>query len=283
MKPAKKQDNGPVDQVFFENCGLRRLWHQEQWFYSVVDVVRTLTDSENPRRYWSDLKIKMAREEGCDQLYEKIVHFKLPAEDGKMRETDCASVEGILRIVQSIPSRKAEPFKQWLARIGHERLQEIADPELALSRARAYWQKHGRSASWIQQRMMGQETRHKLTDYWKNHEIREGKEFALLTNLIHEEWAGIGVQEHRELKGLTTQNLRDHMSEEELIFTALAELSTRRIAEKEDADGLEENKKAAKAGGRIARNAKEELEAKTGRKVVTGENFLPSKPQKLLG
>ena len=192
-----------------------------------------------------------------------------------MRETDCAGVQGVLRIIQSIPSPKAEPFKQWLAKVGYERIQDMSDPAGSLDRAREYWQKHGRSEKWIQQRMMGQETRNKLTDYWKGHQITEEEEFAILTNIIHQEWSGVTVKKHKDIKGLKSQNLRDHMSEAELIFTALAELSTRQIAESVSASGMEENAEAGKKGGTIAKRARLELEQKTGRSVVTGENFLP--------
>ncbi|OHC83049.1 MAG: antirepressor, partial [Sideroxydans sp. RIFOXYB12_FULL_59_6] len=189
--------------------------------------------------------------------------------------TDVATAETLLRLVQSVPSPKAEPIKLWLAKVGYERMQEMADPALSLERARETWQQHGRSEKWIQQRMTGQETRNKLTDYWANHDIRKGEEFAILTNIIHQEWAGVDVKSHKAMKGLKTQNLRDHMSEAELIFTALAELSTRQIAESVDAAGMAENEQAAKKGGGIARHARMELESKTGKKVVSGENFLP--------
>ena len=177
-------------------------------------------------------------------------------------------------------SKKAEPIKQWLAKVGQERVQEMADPSKAIDRARETYQKLGRSEKWIQQRMTGQETRNKLTDYWKDHEITEGEEYAILTNIIHQEWSGLSVKEHKNLKGLKSQNLRDHMSEAELIFTALAELSTRQIAESENATGMEVNKKSAKRGGKIAKEAKEKLELETGKKVVTDSNFLPHKQPK---
>jgi DNA-damage-inducible protein D len=182
-----------------------------------------------------------------------------------------------LRLVQSVPSPKAEPIKLWLAKVGHERIQEMADPGIGLDRARELWRKHGRSEKWIQQRMMGQETRNKLTDYWSNHGIREGDEFAILTNIIHQEWSGVTVKDHKAIKGLKTQNLRDHMTEAELIFTALAEMSTRQIAESEKAEGMPKNKVAAKKGGGIARKARKELEERTGKSVVSGSNFLPPK------
>lgn len=260
----------------FEGKQIRRHFDEdtETWYFSVVDVVGALTDSVNPRDYWFKMKIRVKSEDGfepstiCRQL-------KMQAPDGKMRTTDAANVEGLLRIIQSIPSPKAEPFKQWLAKVGYERLQDMSDPARSLDRAREYWQQHGRSAKWIQQRMMGQETRNKLTDYWQDHEITKEEEYAILTNIIHQEWTGVSVKKHKALKGLKTQNLRDHMSEAELIFTALAELSTRQIAESVNATGMDKNKEAGKKGGGIARKARRELEAKTGRKVVTGENFLP--------
>lgn len=201
-----------------------------------------------------------------------------------MRLTDVASAETLLRLVQSVPSPKAEPIKLWLAKVGYERMQEMADPARAIDRARETWQKHGRSEKWIQQRMTGQETRNKLTDYWANHDIEEGQEFAILTNIIHQEWSGVTVQDHKAIKGLKSQNLRDHMSEAELIFTALAELSTRQIAETTSATGMDENKVAAKTGGNIAQKARLELEQKTGQRIVTGHNYLPpGKVKKIKG
>ena len=261
----------------FEGQAIRRSYDEatETWWFSVIDVVQALTDSNNARRYWSDLKRKLAQEAGSEQPYEKIVQLKLPAPDGKQRLTDCASAATLLRIVQSIPSPKAEPIKLWLAKVGFERMQEMADPALSLDRARETWRKHGRSDKWIQQRMTGQETRNKLTDYWREHGIQEGQEFAILTGIIHQEWAGVSVQEHKRIKGLKSHNLRDHMSEAELIFTALAELSTRQIAENTKATGMPANQTAAKAGGGIAKRARLQLEAQTGRRVVSGENYLP--------
>ena len=205
----------------------------------------------------------------CHQL-------KLESSDGKKYKTDVADIKTIFRIIQSVPSKKAEPIKQWLAKVGQERVQEMADPSNAIDRARDTYKKLGRSEKWIQQRMTGQETRNKLTDYWKDHEITEGEEYAILTNIIHQEWSGLSVKEHKNLKGLKSQNLRDHMSEAELIFTALAELSTRQIAESENATGLEENKSSAQKGGKIAREAREKLELQTGQNVVTDSNFLPT-------
>lgn len=261
----------------FDGQAIRRVYDEstETWWFSVIDVVQVLTESSNANRYWSDLKRKLAQEAGSEQPYEKIVRLKLTAPDGKQRETDCATAETLLRVVQSIPSPKAEPIKLWLAKVGYERMQELADPALSLDRARQTWQQHGRSDKWIQQRMTGQETRNKLTDYWSEHDIKAGSEFAILTNIIHREWSGLSVAQHKEKKGLASHNLRDHMSEAELIFTALAELSTRQIAESVQATGMAENKTAATTGGRIARQARNQLEAQTGKPVVTGANYLP--------
>ena len=260
----------------FDGQAIRRVYDEatETWWFSVIDIVQVLTDSENARDYWFKMKQRVKAEDGAE-LSTFCRQLKLPAADGKQRLTDCATAQSLLRIVQSIPSPKAEPIKLWLAKVGYERMQEMADPAQALDRARQTWQQQGRSDKWIAQRMTGQETRNKLTDYWSEHGIEKGREFAILTNLIHQEWAGLSVAEHKEAKGLTSHNLRDHMSEAELIFTALAELSTRQIAERHNATGMAENKTAAQAGGRIARQARTQLESQTGQSVVTGDNYLP--------
>ena len=252
--------------------------NDEIWYFSIIDIIKILTNQphyQSARNYWKVLKSRLLKEgnetvTNCNQL-------KMVAEDGKMRETDVANVEQIFRLIQSIPSPKAEPFKQWLAKVGYERIQEIQDPAQSIDRARENWKQHGRSEKWIQQRMMGQETRNKLTDYWKEAGIEEKKDFAVLTNIIHQEWTGLTVKKHKEIKDLESQNLRDHMSEAELIFTALAELSTRQIAEKDEAKGLIDNAKASKKGGKVAKNARLELEQNTGKNIITGENFLPPK------
>ncbi len=264
----------------FEQKQVRTHWdkEQEKWYFSVIDVIEVLTGSSVPKRYWSDLKKKLAKE--GSQLYEKIVQLKFEAADGKKYATDCLDTQDLLRLIQSVPSPKAEPFKQWLAKVGYERMQEIADPEQSLDRARENWQKLGRSEKWIQQRMTGQETRNKLTDYWKESGVEKSDEFAFLTNIIHQEWTGLTVKKHKDLKGLKTQNLRDHMSEAELIFTALAELSTRQIAEAEKAKGIQQNAIAGRKGGAVAKNARRELESKTGQKVITSDNFLPPASEK---
>ncbi len=259
----------------FEQKKVRTHWNakEEKWYFSIVDVIEILTGTDRPRKYWSDLKAKLKKE--GSELSEKIGQLKMQSDDGKMYATDVADTEQLLRLIQSIPSPKAEPFKQWLAKTGYERMKEIGDPEQSLDRARENWQRLGRSEKWIQQRMTGQETRNKLTDYWKESGVQKGDEFAFLTNIIHQEWTGLTVQKHKNLKGLKTQNLRDHMSEAELIFTALAELSTRQIAESEKAKGIKQNAVAGKKGGKIAKDARVALENKTGKKVVTGDNFLP--------
>ncbi len=267
----------------FESRQVRTAWNEdsEEWYFSIIDVIEILTESMRPRKYWDDLKRKLQAE--GSELSEKIGQLKMVAPDGKMRLTDVANTEQLFRLIQSIPSPKAEPFKQWLAKVGYERLKETVDPAQSIDRARENWKKHGRSEKWIQQRMTGQETRNKLTDYWKEAGVKENKEFAALTSIIHQEWAGLTVSAHKSLKGLKGQNLRDHMSEAELIFTALAELSTRQIAENEHAKGFKENASASKKGGNVARVARKEYEAKTGKSVVTGENFLSPAKQRKIG
>ena len=267
-----------IKSAFFEAHAIRRIYDEatETWLFSVIDIIQVLTqpsDYQAARKYWKVLKGRLGKE--GSQLVTNCYQLKMTAEDGRQRLTDVATAETLLRLVQSVPSPKAEPIKLWLAKVGYERMQEMADPALSLDRARETWQKHGRSDKWVQQRMTGQETRNKLTDYWADHDIKKGEEFAILTNIIHQEWSGVSVKDHKDIKGLQSQNLRDHMSEAELIFTALAELSTRQIAEVDDATGMVENKVAAKKGGTIAKEARKALEEKTGRQVVTGENFLP--------
>ncbi len=235
------------DLVIFEGTNIRRLYDDktETWYFSVVDILQVLLqqpDFQTARKYWNKLKERLNKE--SSQSVTKCHQLKLEAADGKKYLTDVADPETLLRLIQSVPSPKAEPIKLWLAKVGYERMQEMTDPARSLNRARETWQKHGRSEKWIQQRMMGQETRNKLTDYWKTHEVNGSDEFAILTNIIHQEWTGVSVKEHKDIKGLQNQNLRDHMSEAELIFTALAELSTRQIAESVQATGLPENAEA---------------------------------------
>jgi hypothetical protein len=264
----------------FENHKIRRFYDEktETWYFSVIDIIQVLIqqpDYQAARNYWKVLKNRLNKE--GSQVVTNCNRLKLPAEDGRLRLTDVASPEALLRLIQSVPSPKAEKIKLWLAKVGYERMQEMADPARSLDRARETWKKHGRSQKWIQQRMMGQETRNKLTDYWSEHEIKSEEEFAILTNVIHQEWSNLTVKDHKQIKGLKTQNLRDHMTEAELIFTALAELSTRQIAETVQATGMTENTHAGKTGGSIAKKARLELEQKTGKKVVSNDSFLPTK------
>jgi len=268
----------------FDGQSIRRVFDEstETWWFSVIDVVQVLTqqaDYQTARKYWNQLRGRLAKE-GSESVT-SCHRLKLPAADGKNYLTDVATAETLLRIVQSVPSPKAEPIKLWLAKVGYERMQEMVDPALSLDRARQTWQQHGRSDKWIQQRMTGQETRNKLTDYWSEHDIKPGSEFAILTNIIHQEWAGVSVAQHKEMKGLKSHNLRDHMSEAELIFTALAELSTRQIAESAEATGMAQNKSAAQTGGRIARQARNQLESQTGKSLVVScsipDDYIDSK------
>lgn len=271
---AKKKKEKKL--AIFKGQRIRRYYDEkgEKWYFSVIDIIAALieqTDFQLARNYWKVLKTRLISE--GSEVVTKCNRLKLIAQDGKMRETDVADVETLLRLIQSVPSKKAEPIKLWLARVGYERIEEINNPEIALNRSRDYWQRMGRSQKWIQQRMMGQEIRNKLTDYWKNNEVKEQDEYAILTNIIHQEWSDVTVKEHKNLKNLKSGNLRDHMTDAELVFTALAELSTRQIAETMKAKGLEENKIPAKKGGQVAKNARLELEQKTGKKVVSGNNF----------
>ena len=276
----------PEELKLFEGNRIRHIYDEEKetYYFSVVDIIAILIekDYQSARKYWNKLAQRL-RDEGSEQTVTNCHQLKLQADDGKMRKTDVADIKTIFRIIQSVPSKKAEPIKQWLAKVGQERVKEMADPSTAIDRARETYKKLGRSEKWIQQRMTGQETRNKLTDYWSEHDIKEGEEYAILTNIIHQEWSGLSVKEHKSLKGLKSQNLRDHMSEAELIFTALAELSTRQVAESENATGMEENKKAAIKGGRVANRARKDFEATTGQKVVTDSNFLPAikKPKQI--
>ena len=269
----------------FESYKIRRIFDEktDTWYFSLIDIIAVLIDQKDFKKaqsYWTTLKSRLKKE--GNESVTKCDKLKMQSSDGKFYKTDAANVETILRLVQSVPSPKAEPIKLWLAKIGYERMQEMTNPEKALNRSREYWHKQGRSKKWIQQRMMGQETRNKLTDYWRDHDITEEDEFAILTNIIHQEWSEFSVKDHKRIKGLKTQNLRDHMTEAELIFSALAELSTRQIAESTQATGMKENKLASKKGGGIARKARKELEKKTGRNVISKDNFLQPANKKRL-
>ncbi len=264
--------------IIFKGKNIRRKWNSknEKWYFSVVDIISVLIDQQDHKRaqsYWTTLKNRLKDEES--QVITKCDQLKMTASDGKKYLTDVADVETLFRLIQSVPSPKAEPIKLWLAKVGYERLQDMSDPARSLNRARNYWQKMGRSEKWIQQRMMGQETRNKLTDYWKTHEVNEQNEYAILTNIIHEEWSDLSVKEYKKLKSLKSENLRDHMTEAELIFSALAEFSTRQIAEKLNSIGFEENKLPSKKGGGIAKLARTELEKKIGKSIISDTNYLP--------
>ncbi|MBI5000051.1 MAG: Bro-N domain-containing protein [Euryarchaeota archaeon] len=258
--------------VVFQGKNIRRKWHEGQWYFSVVDVVAVLTESTIPRRYWADLKAKLD-EEGFE-LYEKIVQLKLIAEDGKLRETDCANTESMFRIIQSIPSKNAEPFKRWLARVGYERIQEIDDPELAMGRMKEIYRAKGYSEDWIEKRARGIAVRNELTDEWEKRDIERETEFAILTAEISRATFGMTPGEYRRFKGLERENLRDHMNDLELIFTMLGEAATTEIARERDALGFGENRVAAREGGSVAGDARANLEKKTGKRVSTPDSYL---------
>ncbi|MGC1879129.1 MAG: Bro-N domain-containing protein [Rhabdochlamydiaceae bacterium] len=271
---AKQLEDTSSKIAIFRGKQIRKAIYQGEWFFSIIDVVEVLTESSSSRRYWSDLKSKLIEDEGFSQLYEKIVQLKLMAPDGKMRETDTANTETIFRIIQSIPSPKAEPFKRWLAKIGYERIQEIEDPELAAKRSRAIYKAKGYPDDWIEKRMRGIAIREQLTNEWEKRGVKEEKEYAIFTAEIAEATFGLKPSEHKKLKSLKNQNLRDHMTDLELVFTMLGEASTTEIAVQNDAQGFPQNKKAAREGGEIAGDARRALEQKSGRKVVSKSNFL---------
>ena len=258
----------------FNNKKIRVLWDEknEKWFFSIIDVITVLTESSVPRRYWSDLKIKL-KDEGFE-LYEKIVQLKLKSSDGKKYETDCADTELLLRIIQSISSKKAEPFKIWLAKVGNERIDETHDPELAIDRAMQTYLKKGYSKEWINQRLKTIEIRKDLTDEWDRVGIKEQTDYAILTNEITQAWSGMAVKEYKKLKSLKKENLRDNMNNLELVLNMLAEAATTEISKKEDPKTFSQSKIIAKKGGSIAGNARKELEEETGKLVISGETFL---------
>jgi hypothetical protein len=276
IQPAESANHIAV----FQESTIRRTWHNEEWWFSIIDVVGILSDSAIPKRYWSDLKRKLAQEAGSEQPYEKIVRLKLAAPDGKQRETDCANTEILFRLIQSIPSPKAEPFKRWLAQVGYERIKEIENPELASARARDLYQVKGYPQAWIEKRLRSIAIRGELTDEWKQRGVQEGKEYAILTAEIARATFGVTPAAHSKLKQLnqvkTGNNLRDHMTDLELIFTMLGEAGTTEIARNKDAQGFADNRQAAQEGGTIAGDARKALEAKSGKRVVSKENYLAS-------
>ena len=258
----------------FEDKEIRSIWdaEKEEYYFSVVDIIRALTNSNVPKRYWSDLKRKLT-EEGS-QLYENIVQFKMKANDGKMRETDTLDTKGILRLIESIPSPKAEPFKLWLAQMGQERIDEVFDPELAVNRAIDYYRSRGYDDNWIKARLTGVVDRHKLTDVWKENGIKQNYEYAILTNQIYQEWSGMKASQYKQYKGLRKESLRDNMTDIEVALTDLGEITTRELAKKHKPYGLKENKKIAKMGGHAAKVAREDIEKNLGESVISKSNAL---------
>ena len=264
--------------VVFQGNSIRRLWHKNEWYFSIVDVVETLTDSMIPKRYWSDLKTKLRRD--GFEAYDKIVRLKLLAEDKKLRETDCANTESLFRIIQSIPSPKAEPFKRWLAKVGYERVQEIEDPELAQKRMKELYRVKGYSDEWIEKRVRGIAIRDELTDEWKKRGVKENIEFATLTNEISKATFGKTVEEYKQFKGLKKHNLRDHMDGIELILTILGEATTTRITDNRDSQMFPE---LQKDGGDVAGSTRKDIESKLGQSVISDDNYLevPEKVKRL--
>ena len=262
-----------MDEIqLFEDKKIRSAWdaEKEEWYFSVVDVCDVLSETDNPRRYWSDLKRKL-QSEGCE-LYEKIVQLKMTAADGKMRMTDVADAEQLLRIIQSIPSPKAEPFKMWLAKVGRERIEETIDPELTIERALETYLKKGYTREWINQRLQAIQVRKELTDEWQNRGVRQGIEYAILTDEITKAWSGMTTRQYKQLKGLKKENLRDNMSTAEIVLNMLAEVSTTEISKTTDPKTFAENKQAAKSGGEVAGNARRDIEKRTGKSVITSQN-----------
>lgn len=258
----------------FEGNQIRSVWDndKEEWFFSIIDILGVLTESENPRKYWSVLKTRL-KQDGSE-LATICSQLKMKATDGKMRQTDVADMQGIFRIIQSVPSPKVEPFKMWLAEVGKERIDEIIDPELTIDRALETYIKKGYSREWINQRLQAIQVRKELTDAWQDHGVKKGREYAILTNEISKAWSGMTTREYKDYKGLKKQNLRDNMSTTELILNMLAETATKDIANKSNPQGFEENKKVAKRGGNVAKVAKETLEQETGEPVITAKNAI---------
>mgnify|MGYP001500316993 FL=1 len=268
---AEVNDNGSIQ--LFEDQKIRTAWdaEKEEWYFSIIDVISVLTGTANPRRYWSDLKRKL-KAEGANELYEKIVQLKMLSSDGKRYKTDVANTEQLLRIIQSIPSPKAEPFKAWLAMVGKERIEETIDPEQAIDRALDTYLKKGYSEEWIHQRLLAIRIRNELTDEWTKRGVQKGKEYAILTDEISRAWSGMTTGQYKRLKGLTKENLRDNMTDLELVLTMLAEASTTDISKTAKPQTFEENKQVAKRGGKVAGIARQALEAETGKPVITEKN-----------
>ena len=263
----------------FSGKAIRRVFHNNEWWFSIIDVVEALTGTERPKKYWSDLKRQLTETEGFSQPYEKIVRLKLKSTDEKLRETDCANTEGLFRIIQSIPSPKAEPFKRWLAKVGYERIQEIEDPELATKRTKAIYKAKGYSEDWIEKRVRGIAIREELTDEWQKRGAQDQKDYEILTAEISKATFGITPGEYKKLKGVEKENLRDHMNDLELIFTMLGERSTTEIHRVEDSKGMPKLKSDSKTGGDIAGNARKQLEQRLKKSVISKNNYL-SIPEK---
>jgi DNA-damage-inducible protein D len=259
--------------TLFEGVTIRKIWHNNEWYFSIIDVIGILTETDRPRKYWSDLKKKLAIE-GFKETSEKIGQLKMPASDGKNRLTDCANTDGIFRIVMSVTSPKAEPLKMWLAQVGKQAIEEAENPELAVERAAELYKAKGYSNEWVAHRLKTIEVRKELTDEWKQRGVKDGQEYSILTATIAKAAFGVTPSEHKEVKGLAQQNLRDHMTPLELIFTALSEEVTRQVAIREDAQGFEENHDAAQYGGNMAGDARKKLERDKGIKVVSSDNYL---------
>ena len=268
---AEVKDNSSIQ--LFEDQKIRTAWdaEKEEWYFSIIDVISVLTGTANPRRYWSDLKRKL-KTEGANELYEKIVQLKMLSSDGKRYKTDVANTEQLLRIIQSIPSPKAEPFKAWLAMVGKERIEETIDPEQAIDRALDTYLKKGYSEEWIHQRLLAIRFRNELTDEWKKRGVQKGREYAILTDEISRAWSGMTTGQYKRLKGLTKENLRDNMTDLELVLTMLAEASTTDISKTAKPQTFAENKQVAKQGGEVAGIARKALEARTGKPVITEKN-----------
>lgn len=262
--------------AIFKGKEIRKTIYKNEWWFSVVDVVEALTGTDRPRKYWNDLKTKLIKE-GYAEVSEKIGQLKLEAPDGKLRETDCANTETVFRIIQTIPSPKAEPFKRWLAKVGYERIQEIEDPELATKRTRALYKAKGYPDDWIEKRMRGIAIREELTDEWQKRGAKMQKDYEILTAEISKATFGVTPSQYKTLKGLRRQNLRDHMDDFELIFTMLGERATTEIHRNENSRGIPKLKSDAKAGGDIAGGARKKLEKRLGRSIVSKENYLPKK------
>lgn len=256
----------------FEQKQIRSIWNEEEekWYFSIVDVIGVLTGSDRPRKYWNDLKIKLQKE--GSQLSENIGQLKLNAEDGKMRLTDVADTEQLFRLIQSVPSPKAEPFKMWLAQVGRERIDEIEDPELGIERLMETYLRKGYSKEWVNQRLKSIEVRKELTDEWENRGVQKGQEFAILTDEITKAWSGFTTKQYKNLKNLKKENLRDHMTNLELVLNMLAEATTTEISKEKKPKTFDENKRIAHQGGTIAGNTRREIEEKTGKKIVTSKN-----------